>query len=272
VTWQPVDCHAHSTLSDGALTVEQIVERGKDLGVRPSVTDHMSRDVAVGPQDVVAISRYLDELERYPVLRGGEFCWHDSLWRELPAELTRRFTHRIGSLHAVILADGRVIHSFSRRFPDGLSIAAYMDVYIENLERFADEMPVDILAHPTLLPLSLRDRPTEEVWTEAHEERAARALREAGVALEVSARYRPHERLIRRVADAGVRISLGSDGHSPEQVADVSWPLALTRSLGIRDEDLYDPCKHGSRTGRFDSVTSSPSSEAPLRSESPRRE
>jgi histidinol phosphatase-like PHP family hydrolase len=254
VTWQPVDCHAHSTLSDGALTVAQIVQRGTHLGVRPSVSDHISRDVAVGPRDPDAVARYLDELEQHPVLRGGEFCWHDSLWRELPKELIRRFTHRIGSLHAVILPDGRVVHSFSRRFPDGLSAESYMDILIDNLERFAREMPVDVLAHPTLLPLSLRDRPTDELWTDAHEERAATALGTAGIALEVSARYRPHERLIRRAAEAGVRISLGSDGHSAEQVADVSWPLALTRSIGIRDVDLYDPCAHGSRTGHFDSV------------------
>ncbi len=251
MTWQPVDCHAHSTLSDGTLTVEQIVERGRVLGVRPSVTDHISRDVAVGPRDAAAVGRYLEELEKYPVLRGGEFCWHDSLWRELPPELTQRFTHRIGSLHAVIFEDGRVVHSFSRTFPDGLSSVAYMDMFIDNLERFAREMPVDVLAHPTLMPLSLRDRPTEELWTEAHEERAIRALQAAGIALEVSARYRPHERLIRGAADGGVRISLGSDGHGPEQVADVSWPLSLTRSLGIQDGDLYDPCVHGSRTGHF---------------------
>jgi histidinol phosphatase-like PHP family hydrolase len=255
VSWQPVDCHAHSTMSDGALTVQEIVDRGQWLGVRPSVSDHISRDVAVGPRDVAAIGTYLDELERHPVLRGGEFCWHDSLWRELPADLARRFTHRIGSLHAVILGDGRVVHSFSRRFPEELSPAGYMDVYVDNLERFAREMPVDILAHPTLLPLALRDRPPEDLWTEAHEDRAVDALRRGGVALEVSARYRPHERLVRRAAAAGVRISLGSDGHSAEQVADVSWPLSLTRSIGVRDEDLFDPCTHGSRTGHFEPET-----------------
>jgi histidinol phosphatase-like PHP family hydrolase len=242
-------------MSDGALTVQEIVERGKQLGVRPSVSDHISRDVAVGPRDLDAIGAYLDELERHPVLRGGEFCWHDTLWRELSADLARRFTHRIGSLHAIILADGRVLHSFSRRFPEGLSAAGYMDVYVENLERLAREMPIDILAHPTLLPLSLRDHPTEELWTEAHEDRAVDALRDAGIALEVSARYRPHERLIRRAAAGGVRISLGSDGHSPDQVADVSWPLTLTRSIGVRDADLYDPCRHSSRTGHFQSAT-----------------
>jgi histidinol phosphatase-like PHP family hydrolase len=242
-------------MSDGALTVQEIVERGEWLGVRPSVSDHISRDVAVGPRDPGAIGAYLDELERHPVLRGGEFCWHDSLWRELPADLTRRFTHRIGSLHAVILDDGRIVHSFARRFPEGLSAAVYMDTYIANLERLAVDMPVDILAHPTLLPIALRDRASDELWTETHEERAVDALRRAGIALEVSARYRPHERLVRRAAAAGVRISLGSDGHSAPQVADVSWPLSLTRALGVRDEDLYDPCAHGSRTGYFEPET-----------------
>jgi histidinol phosphatase-like PHP family hydrolase len=255
VSWQPVDCHAHSTMSDGALTVHEIVERGRELGVQPSVSDHMSRDLAVGPREPESVAAYLDELERHPVLRAGEFCWHDSLWRELPSDLTRRFTHRIGSLHAVMLEDGRFVHAFSRRFPEGLSPAAYMDALVATLERFAREMPVDILAHPTLVALSLRDRAAEELWTEEHETRAVEALRRAGIAMEVSARYRPHERLVRRAADAGVRLSLGSDGHSADQVADVSWPLALTRLIGVSDEDLYDPRAHGSRTGHFDAPT-----------------
>ena len=45
-----------------------------------------------------------------------------------------------------------------------------MESHVENLERFAVEMPVDVLAHPTLLPLALRKRPLEELWTEAREE------------------------------------------------------------------------------------------------------
>lgn len=256
MSWQPVDCHAHSTLSDGALTVQQIVVRGEWHGVRPSVTDHISRDVAFGPRDLGAIAAYLDELEKYPVLRGGEFCWHDSLWRELPVHLTRRFTHRIGSLHAITLSDRRIVHAFARSVPDGLTVEAYMAAFTDNLEQLAVEMPVDILAHPTLLPLALRERPLEELWTEDHEERAVKALRRAGIAFEVSARYRPHEGFVRRAVAAGVRISLGSDGHSAVQVADVSWPLALTRALGVRDEDLYDPTVHGSRTGHFDAAPS----------------
>ncbi len=123
-----------------------------------------------------------------------------------------------------------------------------MAAHLASLEQLAREMPVDILAHPTLVALSLDDVEPESLWTEAHEERMVDAMFSAGLAFEISSRYPPHERLVRRAVARGVRISLGSDGHSAAQVADVVRPLALARSLGVRDEDLYDPSRHGSKT------------------------
>ena len=250
--WQPRDCHAHTTWSDGELTPAELQARAEALGVLPSVTDHASGAVAVGPRSVLALSRYLDDLERLPVARGAEFCWHDPLWRELPDRLVRRFTHRVGSLHGVHLPGGTLVHAFQSSLPAGLQADAYMDAHVAALEQFAREMPVDLLAHPTLLPIPLRRRPLEELWTEAREERAVDALYRAGIAFEVSARYRPHERFVRRAAERGVRLSLGSDGHSRSEVADVFPSLALTRALGVPDEELYDPLVHGSRTGFAD--------------------
>ena len=248
MTWQPVDCHAHTTMSDGALRVDELVARARERGVRPSVADHISRDVASSIKSIEAVERYLDTLDEHPVLRGGEFCWHDDLWREVPAALMSRFTHRVGSLHAIWLPDGTLVHAFGRILPDGLIPAVYMDAHLDELERFAAEMPVDILAHPTLVPIGFRKIASEDLWSESHEQRLVEALRRAGIAFEVSNRYKPHERIVRRAIDRGVRISLGSDGHTADQVANIEWPLALTRRLGVRDTDLYDPESHGSRT------------------------
>jgi histidinol phosphatase-like PHP family hydrolase len=251
VTWQPLDCHAHTTMSDGALDAAELVSAVRARGVRPSVADHISRDVKGAIATVDGVREYLDVLDRYPVARGGEFCWHDSLWREIPPELAARFTHHIGSLHAVYVPGlERPLNMFSRRFPDGLDADAYMDAHLESLDQFAREMPVDILAHPTLLPLSLRDRPLEELWTEAREERAVNALVRARIAFEVSSRYRPHARFVRRAFERGVRLSLGSDGHQPDQVGDISFSIAMTRSIGVSDDQLYDPAVHGSRPWR----------------------
>lgn len=248
MSWQPLDCHAHTTFSDGSLTVEELIERARRRGVRPSVADHLSRDVTRSIKDVEGVRKYLTTLEQYDVCRAGEFCWHDSLWRELPPDVVRRFTHRIGSLHAIWLPNGTRVHAFARKLPSGLTPDAYMSAHVDNLERFAREMPVDILAHPTLIAASLNDRPPEEVWRESDEERAVEALYAAGIAFEISNRYPPHERIVRRAVDRGVRISLGSDGHSPAQVADVGRPLALARSLNVPDDELYDPRRHGSKT------------------------
>ena len=252
MNWQPVDCHAHSTWSDGALTIDQVVERAAALGVTPSVTDHVSRDVQRSIQSVDEVARYLDVLDAFDISqlrRGGEFCWHDALWRELPPDMVAKFTHRVGSLHAVRLPDGQWVHAFSRKLPDGLSVAHYMQAHLATLEDFARHMPVDVLAHPTLVTLPYRTLGVDELWTEEHETRMVDALFTAGIAFEISSRYPPHERLVRRAVDRGVRISLGSDGHTAQQVADITRQLELARSLGVADDALYDPLRHGSRTG-----------------------
>jgi histidinol phosphatase-like PHP family hydrolase len=247
MSWQPTDCHAHTIFSDGALTIAQVVERAASLNVGPSVADHISRDVARAVDSVERAREYIAALEEYDVLRGGEFCWHDSLWRELPDDLVARFTHRLGSLHAVRLPSGDLIHAFSRRPPE-IAVDDYMWAHLESLETLAREMPVDILAHPTLITLPFRHRPIDELWIEEREERVVDALFGAGIAFEISNRYPPHEQLVKRAVERGVRISLGSDGHTLEQVADIAAPLAMARRLGVREEDIYDPRRHGSKT------------------------
>ncbi len=250
--WQPTDCHAHSTHSDGALSVAEVVAVAASLRTRPSVSDHVSRDAPTDVNSIAAVARYLDDLDLYPVLRGGEFCWHDALWRELPPSTVRRFTHRLGSLHSIRLADGQFFRAFSLELPPSLTAGAYMQAHVTSLEALANDMPVDILAHPTLVPPPLREMDPTELWTERAEERAVNALTKSGIAFELSARYPPHERLVRRAAAAGVRFSLGSDGHRRDQVANVSVPLAMARRVGILDDALYDPARHGSRTGAFE--------------------
>jgi histidinol phosphatase-like PHP family hydrolase len=248
--WLPVDCHAHTTFSDGKLTVPELIELARRRHVRQSVTDHISSYMTNAVRTLEATRAYIGALEEYEVFRGGEFCWHDTLWRELPDDLVSRFTHRIGSLHGIWLPNGELVYAFARKFPN-ISADDYMEAHVANLERFAREMPVDILAHPTLLPLALRRQPIEELWTEEREERAVTALAAAGIAFEISNRYRAHERFIRRAYAGGVRLSLGSDGHTVEQVSNLAYPLSVARTLGVPDEELYDPSRHGSRTGFF---------------------
>ena len=201
---------------------------------------------------VDAVREYLDALEPFDVARGGEFCWHDSLWREIPSDLATRFTHRIGSLHAVRACREQTVdlNVPARRSPTELTPAAYMTQHIDELERMTAEMPIDILAHPTLVPLPIRNLPVDELWSAELEERMVEALFDAGIAFEISNRYRPHERLVQRAHDRGVRLSLGSDGHTRAQVGDLAYPLELAKRVGAAESALYDPYVHGTRAAR----------------------
>jgi histidinol phosphatase-like PHP family hydrolase len=97
--------------------------------------------------------------------------------------------------------------------------------------------------------MSFRNADVDTLWNEERETRVVDALYDADIAFEISSRYQPHERIVRRAVERGVRISLGSDGHTREQVANIVRPLALARKLGVADEALYDPLRHGSKTG-----------------------
>ncbi|HVE79780.1 MAG TPA: hypothetical protein VNA89_13000 [Gemmatimonadaceae bacterium] len=235
-------------MSDGAVSAETVVALAAERGVLPSITDHVTTDAIASLKTPDEVADYLDVLEGLDVARGAELCWHDRLWRELPDDLTARLTHRLGSLHQIWLPDGRLVSGFTSRLPDGVTAHDYLDALVTNAERLTREMPVDILAHPTLVPLPMRILPAEELWTEAQEERLVDALYTAGIAFELSNRYRCHERLARRALDRGVRLALGSDGHAADQVANLTYPLVLAARIGARPEELYDPLVHGSRT------------------------
>lgn len=246
--WQPLDCHAHSTCSDGVLGPDAVVAAAAARGVRGTVSDHASRDVRFAVKSPDAMDAYAETIAHLSY-RSAEFCSHDTLWRDLTPAQMARLTHRIGSLHAFALDDGTLVRMFQKELPVGLSQTAYMTRHVAAVEALADSMPVEIFAHPTLVPHPLRTVPGEELWSEDDEERLVAALHRNGIAFEVSNRYRAHRRLVERAVAKGVRLSLGSDGHQPEQIGNLEWPLELTRSLGVPDSSLYDPLDHGTRHG-----------------------
>ncbi len=65
MSWQPIDCHAHTIMSDGYLTVPELAEAARARGVRPSVADHLSGDVAYSVKTVEGVREYLDELDEF---------------------------------------------------------------------------------------------------------------------------------------------------------------------------------------------------------------
>jgi histidinol phosphatase-like PHP family hydrolase len=239
------DLHCHTTMSDGWLELERVVEVAESLGVQVGIADHVSgRDPSFMLADEAAVRRYLDAIEGAPVFRSGEFCWCDDLWKTLPDEVMDRFDYRIGSNHGFWLPDGSTALPFWQTLPApwDRKPQELMDIMVANLCDLVRAMPIHIVAHSTLIPpafVAMESDP-HAWWTEPREERYVEALRGSGVAMEISNRYRlPHDRLLLRARDAGVRFTLGSDGHMEEQVAQLGWAEETARRVGIGEGDLF---------------------------------
>ena len=167
------------------------------------------------------------------------------MWKELPAEVMDRFDYRIGSNHGFWLPDGTTASPWWQQLPApwDREPQRLMDLMVANLCDMVRTMPVQIAAHSTLTPpalLALDD--VDAWWTAEREDRYVEAVVESGVALEVSNRYRlPHDRLLRKAREAGARFSLGSDGHTEQQVGRLEWAVETARRVGITDADLFVP-------------------------------
>jgi histidinol phosphatase-like PHP family hydrolase len=244
------DLHCHTHMSDGKLTLDEVVAVAAERGVQVGIADHVSTryDWMVSTRE--KLDRYLDAIDGAPVFRSAEFCWCDTMWGELPDEVMARFDYRIGSNHGFRMPDGSVGSPWAESLPAEWKprTEELMDIITANLCDLVRTMPIEIAAHSTLLPPALTrlEGDVHAWWTEEREDRYVDALAESGVALEISNRYRlPHDRLLVKAREAGVRFSLGSDGHAPHQVAALGWAAETARRVGVTDRELFVPERRG---------------------------
>jgi histidinol phosphatase-like PHP family hydrolase len=232
-------------MSDGDLTLAEVAARAVELGVEVGIADHVStRNVERFVSSEPRVREYLDALEDAPVFRAAEFCWCDELWKDLPAEVMDRFDYRVGSNHGFYLPDGTMGSPWWQKLPEPWNARPQevMDVMVANLCDMVTTMPIQIAAHSTLTPPALFDLEgdVDAWWTDEREDRYVEALAASGVALEISNRYRlPHDRLLGKALQAGVRFSLGSDGHTRAQVAQLGWAEETARRVGVTDRELF---------------------------------
>jgi len=250
------DLHVHTTMSDGDLTLHEVVGLARERGVVVGIADHVStRNVRRFVASLDALETYLDALGDAPVFRSGEFCWCDDLWSSMPTELAERFDYRVGSNHGFWLPNGERASPWWQELPEEWRGRAdeLVGIMVANLCDLVRTMPIEIVAHSTLLPPALlrMEADPEAWWSEAHEDRFIDAVVRSGVAMEISNRYRlPHDRLLRKAREAGARFSLGSDGHTEAQIARLEWAVAAAERAGIGAGDMFVPSGRSRARGR----------------------
>jgi histidinol phosphatase-like PHP family hydrolase len=230
-----LDLHVHSIHSDGSMTVEEILQVANRKGYVVGIADHAS------PEDKIVhdahLVSYLDDLERYPVFRSIEL--DVELGTGLSSTCLEKLDYIIVGLHFLTL---NRIQTF---FWDPLALIpdpeSFVEAYIATAASAMRRMKMDILAHPTLLPISLRAE-SALLWTPARIRRLVAAAVENRVALEISGHWQvPSDELLREGLRQGATFSLGSDGHGPDSMCDLAYPLEMLRTLEIGPDRIFTP-------------------------------
>jgi len=244
-----VDWHNHtSDFSDGRLSLREVAERGQQLGLRLGVADHVLRDNP-GLRRTGQFVAYAEALARYPVLPGmeislGEETNPDDRW-------IGRFTHVVASMHTVPVGEYVVnaVHYLNYRAgvlptlqPPAAEVdpAAYLDAVPALLEQTFRRWPVTILGHFALVPgLTERARAAQvAACLDAVTELTVRH----GVAIEINSKSKvPDLDTVLRMAARGATFSLGSDGHLPEQVGDLTYSRRIWSESGLPPKRLLAP-------------------------------
>lgn len=235
-----LDLHTHTTFSDGRLTPDEVLEVAREMGCEVGISDHCGRG-AFQLEDNGRFDRYLEALGRLPVLRSAEIDLGNE-GRVTPDRLARCH-YLIGGVHSLNLDGGGGRLDFFDREADPGDPETIIKAILAAIGRGAAEHRFQILAHPGLLPMALRGRSgrlLDESWERGVIELALRH----GFVLEISSRWElPGGRLIEKARRAGVRFSLGSDGHGRDRVCRLDYSLDMVRRCGIGRDGLFVP--HG---------------------------
>jgi hypothetical protein len=221
-------------MSDGDLALDEVIHVARELGVSVGIADHVSaRHPQLFVSDTTRLRRYLEALDTAPVFRAGELCWRDPFSSRLAADpdLVRRFDYLIGSNHGFQVPDGTLFTPWTKTIPEGFAGRTddIMDALVDNSCELVATLPIAIVAHPTLLPHALLqlESDVEAWWTEERESRLIEATLRAGVAIEISNRYRlPHPRFLVRAREAGARFTLRADSRAEARLSPVPCSLS----------------------------------------------
>ena len=200
------DCHAHTIASDGGASIREMAEAAIELGHEYlAITDHSPRltvanglttDRSVAQLDEIAALNA--ELAPFRLLTGIEVDINEDGSLDQEPEVLARLDVVVGSLHSALRSEAR-------------AMTVRMVTALSNPN-------LDILGHCTgRMKTGKRSRPESAFDAEIVFAAAARFDK----AVEINSRPErldPPKRLLRLAVEAGCRVAIDSDAHTPGQL------------------------------------------------------
>jgi histidinol phosphatase-like PHP family hydrolase len=235
------DLHVHTDMSDGFIDAAAYAALAREKYSGLGIADHISPYHKI--RDEKSFDRYLRELDRHDVLKGGEICLGADL--AISEKSLEKLDYIIGSMHALRFEKNLSLFFFNSalRFPD---VPHFIGLYTERLVDFLNNVKMDILGHPTLLPLFLQKKEAGELFSADQISSIVRAGVKNNVAFEISSRWMvPSEAFLAECRRQDTQVALGSDAHSDDLAFNFDYALQMMERTGLDRDSLYVPLKKG---------------------------
>jgi len=252
------DYHVHTSMCGHASgTLDEMVEAAIARGLdEVGIADHMplyyfeDPDLAMAPDELpLYVERVLDLKERYreriTVRLGIEADYHPGT-QQLRAEILGQYQwdYVIGSVHILgdwVFDDPRHLERYQDLDVDGFYVE-----YLQAVGEMAETGLYNTVGHADLAK-KFDVRATIDL--EPHYREVLARVRDAGMCYEVNTaglrwpvkEMYPAPEFVRIASEMGVPVTLGSDAHSPSDVArDFDGALAMIREAGYTSIAAFD--------------------------------
>jgi DNA polymerase (family X) len=219
------DLQMHTTYSDGAHTVREMAEEAKKLGRKYiAITDHVGHLKIAGAMDIKTIEKQWREIGKTDramdgirILKGCEVDINPDGTIALEDRYLAKFDIVLGSIHS------------NFKMPK--------NEMTKRLIRAIENPHIDIVAHPTGRIIFRR------AGYEFDFEAVCQAAAKNKTILEINAypsRLDLSDVNIRRATECGVKLSLGTDSHSKNQLHYLDLGIAQARRGWARKKDIVN--------------------------------
>ncbi len=221
------DLHVHTQYSDGTLTVKELAKLAEEMGYEYiCVCDH-SQSVryanGLSPkrllQQIEEIERINTKLKGLKILKGTEVDILQDGQLDFSEEILRKLDFVVAAIHS-----------------------GFKKNVTERILRAMENPYVRVIAHPSGRLISRREGYDVDL------EKVLEGAQKTGKALELNAYYDRldlNEFYLTRAKDKGVKISIGTDTHSPQGLAMMRFGIGIARRAWLEKPDILNCLSYG---------------------------